>query len=96
MSSTNVDAVRQRAQILDESEGDDDDDDDFVPRTPIKILDSQTRKTTRFGLSTPDTTLFAPEAVLAAKKIRDEKKRRLRERDSSPSVGRMHKRSKFE
>jgi hypothetical protein len=94
MSSTNLEAVRQRAQILDESESDD--DEDFVPRTPIKTLDSQTRKTTRFGLSTPDTTPFAPEAVLAAKKIRDEKKRRLRERDSSPSVGRKHKRSKFE
>jgi hypothetical protein len=93
MSSTNVEAARQRAHILDQSESDD--DEDFVPRTPVKILDSQTRKTTRFGLSTPDTTPFAPEAVLAAKKIRDEKKRRLRERDSSPSVGRKHKRSKI-
>jgi hypothetical protein len=93
MSSTNLEATRQRQRFLDESE---DDDEEFVPRTPIKFLDSQTRKTTRSGLATPNSTPFAPEALLAAKKIRDEKKRRLRERESSPSSGGKNKRSKKE
>jgi hypothetical protein len=95
MSSANLEAGRQRAQFLEESEGND--DEDFVPRTPVKLLDSQTRKSTRFGLATPNTTpLFAPEAHLAADKIKEKRKRHLRERESSPSSGRKHKRNRKE
>jgi hypothetical protein len=95
MSSANLESGRQRAQFLEESEGDD--DDDFVPRTPIKLIDSQTRKSTRFGLATPNTSgLFAPETVFAAEKLKEKRKRHLRERESSPSSGRKHKRGRKE